>query len=90
MNVPALTVLLDAQDEEMPCPRSLEKHSEPFHHATAFRGLEDNVLEETEPDNEPVIDCQTYKRGYVPSSAVDYIVGFQNEMQSYLDLRTDE
>ncbi|GJZ30351.1 hypothetical protein Tco_0575398 [Tanacetum coccineum] len=37
-----------------------------YMNAHSFSGMEDNVLEETEPDNEPVTECQTYKQGYVP------------------------
>ncbi|GJR01243.1 Wee1-like protein kinase [Tanacetum coccineum] len=40
--------------------------SRPCYFMSYFSGMEDNVLEETEPDNEPVTECQTYKQGYVP------------------------
>ncbi|GJZ35112.1 Wee1-like protein kinase [Tanacetum coccineum] len=60
------------KDEEMPCPRSPEKVKSvrSKRRKAAFRGLEDDVPEETELDDEPVSEAHKYKQGYVPLSAV--------------------
>ncbi|PWA62508.1 WEE1-like kinase [Artemisia annua] len=60
------------KDEEMSCPRSPEKVKSVRSKRckAAFRGLEDDVPEEPEPDYEPVTEPQKYKQGYVPPSAI--------------------